>query len=194
MSILKEKNICQKIFFVLIILFSYELKTQTKIIEINSLNPELIKLVESDSLFIKVLTKSNFQKIKKMSDYVIESDGTLTAVKDTLYLNLETQMKLINDVIKYGLRKDIKLIILDLLTQYFFLTYYYSNDGDFIEPYKSFLKNLKVEYKFLEQANQNLYQHTFLLKFVLSNEQSYFYKYYKNIYQKTNFDETPKGD
>lgn len=176
-----------------ILFFNTELKSQI-IIEINSLSPELISQIEKESKIIKIITPHNWEKIKSLSDRIVNSKGDILSISDSFYLSINKQVEIINSLAFARFNSIQKEILLDLLISYFFLTYYYRYQGDFFDLYKYFLAKLKVDYKFSEQANRNYYTHNYLKNVLSSKENDTLVKYYKKIYNQTKFDEFPKGD
>jgi hypothetical protein len=162
---------------------------------IRTIPPDLAKEVDKNPAALSALGKDHWTKMLDVS-HAIANEG-LTAVAERTYLPLPVQRGVFRAVQNSkNIPEDAKLVLQDLVIQYYFLTYYFPDRDprrdEFEEESRKFLQELGIEYLWIEPAAQNYYQHTFLRELVLRHPQSRWGRFYLPIYEETGFEEIPR--
>jgi hypothetical protein len=161
---------------------------------VRTIPSSLIADIEKNPAILESVGKTNWTRLRDVSRQV-ETSG-LTGISEQKYMPLPAQRELFHAVQNSrNIPVDIKLVLQDLIIQYYFFTYYYhsqnSTNAEFSGEHRRFLGDLGVEYVWVEPAAQNYYQHTFLKKLVQSYPESRWGKFYLKTYTKTGFKEIP---
>jgi hypothetical protein len=153
--------------------------------------------VERRNIDRDVIGRDNWTKMKSVSQAFRESG--LTGVSEGIYLPRAVQRELFLKIAEAkAIPPDIKLVLQDIIIQYYFFTYYYDHGGpreqEFAPEDKAFLDGLGVEYVWVEPAAQNYYQHTFLRKLMHVFSETTWGRAYREIYRRTGFRDVPAVD
>jgi hypothetical protein len=143
---------------------------------------------------LKIIEENDWNKIIKISKIVVESKGGLSGIAPKSYLGLKRQREIIRNLKKSNIQNEYKLILIDVLVQYYFYTYYYDHHSDFDSSSLSFLNNIEADFRYCEPAGQNYYLHTFLKQLMTEYPDSKAAEIYRGIYNNNHFDDFPKGD
>jgi hypothetical protein len=161
---------------------------------IRTIPPGLAEEIEKNPAILNSIGTASWIHLRQVSKQV--QDGGFTGISEHKYLALSKQRELFADVTNSpNIPADIKLILEDIIIQYYFLTYYYHfqdpRKQEFEGEHRRFLQDLGAEYRWIEPAGQNYYQHTFLKRLVREHRKSPWGKFYQEVYGRTGFREPP---
>ena len=162
---------------------------------IRTIHPGLKDEIANNPSILDAIGKANWALLLKVSGQV--EDGGLTGIAETSYLPLSAQREIFRAIQgSPAVPEDIRLVLQDLIIQYYFFTYYYHSQNpreqEFSGEHRRFLQDLGIEYVWIEPAAQNYYQHTFLKKLVRTLPESRWGAFYRKIFDKTGFRELPQ--
>jgi hypothetical protein len=164
---------------------------------IRTIPPGLGAEIEKNPAMLNSIGKEEWTRLRDVSHQVEE--GRLTGISEQKYIPFPAQRELFHVVRNsHNISADIKLVLQDLIIQYYFFTYYYHfqnlRNQEFGGEHGRFIQALGVDYVWIEPAAQNYYQHRFLKELVQSYPESRWGKFYLEIYRKTGFLEIPSEE
>lgn len=161
---------------------------------IRMIPPGLVADVEASPRILDAIGRANWNLLVRVSRQV--GDTGLTGIAEAAYMPMSAQRELFRAVrSSSAIPEDIRLVLQDLIIQYYFFTYYYHiqdpREREFRDEHRRFLQELGIEYVWVEPAAQNYYQHTFLKELVRTRPETRWGAFYRRIFDQTGFREVP---